>query len=405
MGGNVTGINKKTGEAIKADKIDLVKADRQEFIKKFTAMFKQINKLYKKKFKEPLWVKESRLDTNELYNGSTSYIFDQKISDKELLTHKKSAGDLDIIVPVSTKENLWTLLDELEGKEIVPGIKYHGSNKPTISSIGEQINTLFVAQFGDYKALAQVDFEFLSVDADGKPNEIAKFGHSSSFEDAKNKVKAVHHKYLIRAMSGSLDVRENIGIMTKSGKISKAKGSDVARMLKFDLNKGISVAYDRVMDEETGKPLVIDGKDIYREVPAKDRSHAATVKEMVKLCFNVNPEDVDETKFWSFIGILELIKKYIKDKKVINNIHSRYLELLYATKGQPGQVLEVGNPTLDYEVKIGGYDKFCDELKLKKNEKAIKAYYEAFETLRGGKLTVEGTDILTFGNFLSERGI
>lgn len=385
MGGNVTATNKKTGQNIKADKIDLVKADRQEFIKKFTEAFKKINDLYTKKYKQPLWVKQSRLDTNELYNGSTSYIFDQSISDQELLKYKKSAGDLDIIVPEESKENLWNLLDSLEGKEIVPGIEYHGNNKLTISSIGEQINCLFIAQFGDYKALAQVDFEFLEVDEEGAPNEMAKFGHSSTFEDAKNQVKAVHHKYLIRAMSGSLDVRPNIGIMMKSGKISGAKGADVARMLKFNLNKGISVAYERVLDEE-GRPLVMDGKDIYREIPTSDRSYAATVREMVRLCFKVDPEDVDEKLFWSFVGILQLIKKYVKDKKTIQSIHDRYIELLFGVKGQKGQVLEVGNKDLDYQVKISGYNRFCKDLGIKPDMKAVEAYYNAFETLRGGKL-------------------
>jgi len=393
MGGNVTATNKKTGQNIKADKIDLVKADRQEFIKKFTAAFKKINSLYIKKYKTPLWTKEARLDTNELYNGSTSYIFDQSISDAELLKYKKSAGDLDIIVPEESKENLWNLLDSLEGKEIVPGIEYHGNNKLTISSIGEQINCLFIAEFGDYKALAQVDFEFLEVDEEGKPNEMAKFGHSSTFEDAKNQVKAVHHKYLIRAMSGSLDVRENIGIIGKSGKISKAKGADVARMLKFNLNKGISIAYERVLDDN-GEPLVQDGKDIYREIPTSDRSYAATVREMVKLCFKVDPEDVDEKLFWSFIGILNLLKKYVKDKKTIKNIHDRYIELLFGIKGQKGQVLEVGNKELDYQVKISGYSRFCKELGVKPDLKTVEAYYAEFENLRGGKLRESFRDLL-----------
>jgi len=393
MGGNVTATNKKTGQNIKADKIDLVKADRQEFIKKFTAAFKKINSLYIKKYKTPLWTKEARLDTNELYNGSTSYIFDQSISDAELLKYKKSAGDLDIIVPEESKENLWNLLDSLEGKEIVPGIEYHGNNKLTISSIGEQINCLFIAEFGDYKALAQVDFEFLEVDEEGKPNEMAKFGHSSTFEDAKNQVKAVHHKYLIRAMSGSLDVRENIGIIGKSGKISTAKGADVARMLKFNLNKGISIAYERVLDDN-GEPLVQDGKDIYREIPTSDRSYAATVREMVKLCFKVDPEDVDEKLFWSFIGILNLLKKYVKDKKTIKNIHDRYIELLFGIKGQKGQVLEVGNKELDYQVKISGYSRFCKELGVKPDLKTVEAYYAEFENLRGGKLRESFRDLL-----------
>lgn len=393
MGGNVTATNKKTGQNIKADKIDLVRADRQEFIKKFTEAFKKINALYTKKYKTPLWTKEARLDTNELYNGSTSYIFDQSISDDELLKYKKSAGDLDIIVPEEAKENLWKLLDSLEGTEIVPGIKYHGNNKLTISSIGEQINCLFIAEFGDYKAKSQVDFEFLEVDEEGAPNEMAKFGHSSTFEDAKNQVKAVHHKYLIRAMSGSLDVRENIGIMGKSGKISKAKGADVARMLKFNLNKGISVAYERVLDEE-GNPLVIDGKDIYQEIPTSDRSYAATVREMVKLCFKVDPEDVDEKMFWSFVGILDLLKKYIKDKKTLNNVHDRYIELLFGTGSQKGQVLEVGNKELDYQVKISGYNRFCKELGIKPDLKAVEEYYDMFANLRGGTLRESFRELL-----------
>lgn len=392
MGGNVTALNKKTGVNIKAEKIDLVKASRQEFIKKFTAAFKQINALYTKKYKAPLWIKETRLDTNELYNGSTSYIFDQSISDEEILKYKTSAGDLDIIVPEEAKENLWKLLDSLEGKEIVPGIEYHGNNKHTISSIGEQINCLFIAEFGEYKALAQVDFEFLQVDEEGAPNEMAKFGHSSTFVDAKNSVKAVHHKYLIRAMSGALDVRKNIGIMTKTGKISKAAGSDVARMLKFDLNKGISVAYERVMDDN-GKPLVLDGKDIYREIPTSDRSYAATVKEMVRLCFSVEPEDVDEKLFWSFVGILELIKKYV-DKKHINDIHDRYKQLMFGIKGQKGQVLEVGNADLDYQVKISGYNRFCKDLGIKPDTKMVEEYYKAFDTMRGGKLRESFRDLL-----------
>lgn len=393
MGGNVTATNKKTGQNIKADKIDLTKSGRQEFIKKFTETFKKINDLYTKKYKTPLWIKETRLDTNELYNGSTSFIFDQSISDEELLQYKSSAGDLDIIVPEESKENLWKLLDSLEGKEIVPGITYHGNNKLTISSIGEQINCLFIAQFGEYKALAQVDFEFLEVDEEGAPNEMAKFGHSSTFVDAKNHVKAVHHKYLIRAMSGSLDVRPNVGIMTKSGKISSAKGADIARMLKFNLNRGISVAYERVLDEK-GKPLVQDGKDIYREVPTSDRSYAATVKEMVRLCFKVEPEDVDEQLFWSFVGILELIKKYVKDKKTIQTIHDRYIELLFGTKSQKGQVLEVGNSALDYQVKISGYNRFCKDLGIKPDMKTVEAYYAMFDKLRGGTLRESFRDLL-----------
>jgi hypothetical protein len=399
MGGNVTATNKKTGEEIKADKIDLEKATRQEFIKKFTETFKKINSMYKSKFKAPLWVKESRLDTNELYNGSTSFIMDQSISDEELLKYKTQAGDLDIIVPEESKENLWNLLDSLEGKEIVPGITYHGNNKPTINSIGEQINCLFIAEFGDYKSLAQVDFEFLSVDEEGKPNEMAKFGHSSSFEDAKVKVKAVHHKYLIFAISGSIDVRTDIAIATKTStpeklKISKAKGMNVARMLKFNLNKGISVAYERMKDAN-GEFITHEGKDVYKEIPTGDRSYANTVRQMYQLCFAViEGNEKDEKKFWSFVGILDLIKENVKDKATIQKIHDRYFDKLFSIKGQPGQILEVGNPQLDHQVKISGYTKFCKDLNIKPDLKGVEEYYNTFETFRGGKLRESFRDLL-----------
>jgi len=388
MGGNVSALNKKTGKTVKAEKIDLVKAERKEFVNKFTATFKEINKLYKKKFKSPIWIKEERLDTNELYNGSTSFIMDNSISDDELLKYKSQAGDLDIIVPDGCKENLWTLLDSLEGKEIINGVTYHGSNKPTISSIGEQINSLFIVEFGDYKALAQVDFEFLAVDDEGKPNEMAKFGHSSTFEDAKNKVKAVHHKYLIRAMVGALDVRKDIQIATAKSTpekitISKAAGSNVARMLKFDLNKGIGVAYEKMRDNNN-ELILVNNKPVYKMIPAPQRDHANTVKEMVKLTFNkVEPNDIDEKKFWSFVGILDLIKSYIRDKKKISDIHDRYAELLF---GKTGQVLEVGNADLDYQVKIGGYNRFCKELNVKPKQNLIDEYYATFSKKRGGTL-------------------
>jgi len=408
MGGNVTGINKKTGEEIKAQKIDLKKAGRKEFVNKFTEAFKKLNKLYKSKFKEPLWVKESRLDTNELYNGSTSYIMDARISDEELLQHKESAGDLDIIVPKHTKENLWTLLDDLEGKEIIKGVTYHGSNKATVSSIGDQINSLFIVEFGDYKALAQVDFEFLEVSEDGVPSELSKFTHSSSFEDAKNKVKAVHHKFLIFAISGSMDVREDIALATPAStpeklRISGKKGSDVIRMLKFDLNKGISVGYERMVDGNGEYMQTEDGKDIYKEIPTKNRKDPAnTVRQMYQLCFDrIEGNEQDEKLFWSFMGMVELLKKYVKDKKTLEKIHNRYFEKLFAIKGQPGQILEVGDPELDYQVKISGYKRFCKEFGLKERTKEIQAYYDNFENMRGGKLR-ESCNINEFANFINE---
>lgn len=399
MGGNVTATRTDTGEKIKAQKVDLSKTGRKEFVKKFTEVFKKLNSIYKKKYKTALWLDSTKLDTNELLNGSTSYIFDQSIPDEELLKYKSKAGDLDILVPAESKENLWNLLRSLEGKEIIKGVMYHGSNKDSVKSIGEQMNCLFIAKFGEYTTYAQVDFEFATFDEEGAPNEIAKFGHSSNFEDAKNNIKALHHKYIIFAITGAMDVRDNIALATPAStpeklKISTAVGSDVARMLKFDINKGVSVAYELFRDAQ-GNVIKHEGKDVYKQIPVSDRSFVSTVREIYKLCFQrLEGNEKDEAMFWSFVGILDLIKKYIKDKKKLKMIHDRYFAKLFSTQGQKGQVIEVGNPELDYQVKMPGYLRFCKEFGFTPDTKGVEAYYEMFPKLRGGTLRESFRDYL-----------
>lgn len=417
MGGNVTAVNKKTGEETRARKIELDKTGRATFTRKFIQLFKELNKIHLKQFKQKIWVDENKLVTGELFNGSTSYIFDQSISDEEILKHKPSAGDLDIIVPETMKESIWTMLDELEGEEVIKGIKYVGSNKPTISSIGEQINALFIAEFDGYKAFAQVDFEFLPVDDEGSPSDWAKFSHSSSFEDAKKGVKAVHHKYLIQALAGGASARDDIVIVTSKAEFNPGsknhfdkkivggkKALEIPRLLKFSVVRGIGIAYEPLLDLN-GKIVKYEGKDVYREIPTSDRNYATTAEEIYKLAFGRiedHPEDVK--LFWSFIGIVELIKKYMDDKS-INNTHKRYVEKLWGGTGGEGQVLEVGNKELDFQVKNSGYQYFCKELGLKSNMQVADKYYENFENLRGGDTVSESmgfSRLLTFGEFIQQ---
>lgn len=393
MGGNVTAINKKTGEEIRAQKIPIRKIGRKEFTSKFISIFKELNKLFKKENGFPLWANEKNLENGLQFNGSTSYIFDQTISDIEITNVKESAGDIDIIVPEGLKTEVWTLLDKLEGKEIIKGAKYMGSNKPTVDSIGEQINGIFLVDFKGTIVPAQVDFEFLPMEKDGStPTEWAKFSHSSSFEDAKAGVKAVHHKYLIQSLVGGASIRDDIVIVTASANLSNYKDKiqdqkgQLPRMLKFSVGRGIGRAYE-LMHDENGKPLKIDGKDVYRIIKPKDRTYETTVAEIYKLAFGrLEGNESDIKKFNSFVGILELMKKYL-NKKQIDATHKRYVEKLWATATSKktgkeymvGQSLERGDAESDYNVKISGYNRFIKEFSLKPAKKEIEKYYKNFE--------------------------
>jgi len=337
-------------------------------------------------------VNEKNLENGLQFNGSTSYIFDQTIPDDEILKYKESAGDLDIIVPEGLKTEVWTMLDKLEGKEIIKGVTYVGSNKATVSAIGEQINSVFKVDFNGTIVSAQCDFEFLPVDQKGVPSEWAKFSHSSSFEDAKAGVKAVHHKYLIQSLVGGASIRDDIVIVTKTANITNyekkiKKMNDLPRMLKFSVGKGIGQAYE-LMHDSDGNVLKIDGKDVYREMKPEERSYETTVKEIYKLSFarlEDNPQDIK--KFNSFVGVVELMKKYL-NKKQIDATHKRYVEKLWSTRESKkksghvvsvGQSLERGDAEADYAVKISGYNYFIKELGLKPDKKAIDIYYKNFE--------------------------
>ena len=380
MGGNVTAINKNTGVETRAEKIPIRKIGRKEFTSKFITVFKKLNKIFKKENGVALWVNEKNLENGLQFNGSTSYIFDQTISDDDIVKFKETAGDLDIIVPEGFKEQVWNMLDKLEGKEIIKGVTYMGSNKPTVSSIGEQINCVFYTDFDGTMVPAQVDFEFLPVDKKGVPSEWAKFSHSSSFDDAKVGVKAVHHKYLIQALVGGASIRDDIVIATPSStpqkiKLKKVKEGDLPRMLKFSVGRGIGKAYE-LMKDENGDAIKSDGKDVYREMKPAERSYETTVAEIYKLSFarlEDNPQDVK--KFNSFVGIIELMTKYL-NKKQIDATHKRFVDKLFQ-KGI-AQVLERGNPEADYSVKISGYNYFIKAMKLKSDKKSIDAYYASF---------------------------
>jgi len=392
MGGNVTATNKKSGIETRAAKIPIRKIGRKEFTTKFIQVFKKLNKIFKKANGFPLWSNEKNLENGLQFNGSTSYIFDQTLSDKEITDVKESAGDLDIIVPEGFKAEVWEMLDKLEGVEIIPGCVYMGSNKHSVESIGEQINCVFLTDFDGLSVPAQVDFEFLPMEKDGStPTEWAKFSHSSSFEDAKAGVKAVHHKYLIQALVGGASIRDDVVIVTAAAnndnyasKVQDQKGQ-LPRMLKFSVGRGIGRAYE-LMHGEDGLPLKLDGKDVYRVVKPADRSYETTVKEIYKLAFGRledNPDDIK--KFNSFVGILDLMQRHL-NKKQIDATHKRYVEKLWATATNKskkvysvGQSLERGDAEGDYNVKISGYNKFVKEFGLKPDKKTIENYYKHFE--------------------------
>lgn len=376
MGGNLT-LFKDTENEIQSEKVDLKLVGRQKLIKFSNSLFKELNKKFFSLHKEYLW--DDKIEFKELFNGSSSFVLSNDYNDEEILKYKPTMGDIDIAIPEQFGTKLNMLLKTLEGKQVAPGVIYLGNNRDVLGKEGTQINSIF--RFTDpVDYLVQVDFELLPFE-NNQPTEWSKFSHSSSFEDTKANIKAVFHKYLIRALVGSVSVRPDIVIATPAStpdniKLSKAKNDTVARMLKFSVDKGCREALTPVLDTN-GKIIEIDGKGVYKNIPTNQSDYKTSLIEIYKMIFGEESEP-DVKKMWTFTGVLELCKQLTKDQKDL--LALRFYELLWGLSPERAQELERDNPQLDVAIKGAAWDTFNKVFKtnIPNHEQRLEAYYKDY---------------------------
>lgn len=362
MGGNAVVTNFNTQETFFAEKIPLQTIQRDTFVKTINRFIEDLNKLF------PIWTEE-QISSGVIFNGSTSYIMNLRYDSKEIETVKPFVGDVDIVVPKELKLDLYNFLRDLEGNNVNDDVRYLGCNKPEFKPSMSQINSVFEINFkieniGELKVNVQVDFEFTDF-INGEPSEWARFGHSSNLKDAKEGIKAVHHKYLLRSLVGC-KYEDPKGIVI----IDNVQLPKPARVKIFDVNLGICDQFEVVQ--------VLEDKTIYRQLQRFQFDSVKDLREVFKLCFDVYPEGDDLDKFWSFIGLCELIKKYTP-KELLPKINERYVNLLWESSPERTQELERNNPQLDLEVKLKGYEYFTNFFGLSDDHQIlIDDYYSTF---------------------------
>jgi hypothetical protein len=364
---------------VPAEKIDMTKSGRKEFVKLSLDLFKHINKLYKKKYKKPLWINEKNLDTGKMFNGSTSFIFSPSYKDEDILKHKTKSGDIDLIIPKEAGPNLWNLLESYKNKEIYPNVTYIGNNRTSDNKLGNQINSIFKMEFDNgYKVMAQVDFEMLEVSKEGEPDEFARFSHSSSFEDVTYGMKGVAHKYLIISMAGAATMKSNVYVVTNTStpekyKIKVKAGKPMTEFTdaKFSVDKGLRFAYEK-QDWE------IDGKPVYKEIPTSKSTYEQKLETIFTFLFGKKPSSKELKDMWSFVGLAKLMKKYL-NKQQIKKTYDRMFERVW---GRMAQELERDNPELDYQIKDTMMKYLEDTFKIKRDTKTVEAYYSKYGTRR-----------------------
>jgi hypothetical protein len=412
MGGNARFIDRKTGEVKGfANKIDLTKVERKRIVKNLFNFFKKFNELYRKKFGENLWNDLKIIENGMAFNGSSEYFFKlNEIPDDEFVKYKQKVGDIDLTIPQEAIFNVWQLLNDLEGKKITKEVKYLGhkySNlDPEKAKNLHQINAVFEYDDGDYKENIQIDFEAVPYN-NGVPTEWAKFSHNSDWEDIKQGLKGVMHKYALMNLARAISVLDNVYVVTKKeakklesvtkdeydeilksgdskkiAKFSKSKKYINPTNLAFSVAKGIRVKFKPVKFKD-GQDVIIDGKPVLIEIPTSESKYETNLKTIFEIIFGKKPTQNELKKFNSFVGMLELMKKHL-DKNVIE----RFFKLLVDKSlfGNGAQGLERNNPNGDKEIKMKMIEKIYEYFPfLKKYEKWVNEmadeYYKNYKMI------------------------
>ncbi len=374
MGGNAT-VKNRSGDETEAQEIPLKDIGRKEFVSRFQEVLKVINKKFEKDHKKKLWVKEELITNAFLFNGSTSFIMSPDYTDEEIVKYKPVAGDLDVMIPRPLAKDLYHTLTPLENKEIVKGCTYMGTNADSDTGIGNTLICVVLMEFdtkaGKIRVPAQIDFELSDFDEDDTPTDWARFSHGSSFSDTKAGIKAVHHKYLLRAIVGAANQRDDIVLLTDKSPHDPedkkfkfmGKSPSLVRLLAFGVDAGVGKGYIQVMNQD-GTDMMHNGKYVYQKAPKTEKKYEKNIENIFQIVFGQeNNGDLD--KIHSFVGVLELGKKYL-DKKVRQGSLDRYTDILFGNKGNQIQII-VPDANKDVQLKGAAYDMIVKEWGLKEH--------------------------------------
>ncbi len=363
MGGNTT-IKTKNKINIAAERVPLKEIGRDKFVKKFQKFLLQFNKEFFKENKFYIWEDEEEIMNGGIFNGSTSFIMNPTYDSNEILKFKPSIGDLDIAVPKEIGKEIYNFLEKHEGSEFIPGIKYVGNNANNENKLGNTIICICEVSFDNIKINVQMDLELSDMNK-GHQTSWSAFSHSSSFEDARAGFKGVAHKFLLRALVGARSQRDDIVIATPSSTPEKVRlekrQNNLVRLLAFGVDAGVAISFEQMLDVERN-PLKIDNKFVYRRLKRHEKNYNKSLDNLFKISFGeYNKKDAE--KLWSFVGVIELSKKYLT-KKEMEDTANRFFEIFFGIGGQ-SQAIEPDDPQKDVSIKMEAYEKILREWKIK----------------------------------------
>lgn len=360
-GGNLQWQDKE-GNTKEVERIPLDKGiTRGVLVSEVESFIRQINSLYKKKYKTPLMNIDKELN-KDFFSGSTRPLLDKKISDEEFVKYKKTIGDIDFQVNELKKDNIKEMLQslpKLKGFEIVH-VK-DGGNQMITAVKSDKLGKTF-----------QTDFEFKEFIND-MPSDWSLFSHASDWEDMKQQAKGFLKQYLLRAI-----LRENREkVIIRKRRKQKGKPDQVIdsppameHTVAYSVDRGFREKWKKV-DEKGGVPIV-------EEIPPKDAAYSKNIGDFFKALFpnsNISASKVSTNDLSSFTTVTNHIKKF-KTPEVQQKIFNEFFDLLF---GPGAQKMDRSSKLNDLKPKLAGVRIFKEQvpsIKITKSDiNKIKAYY------------------------------
>lgn len=329
------------------------------------------------------------LASKKFLAGSSFHFFDRTgISDEIFAQKKKTVGDIDTMIDANKRNEIEAWLSSLSpGTAIGPARWVGFDNKdPT------QILTLWsfpdiVIQNNAGKQFPiniQIDLEMKDYEND-EPSEWSRFSTSSSWEDLSFGIKGVFHKYLIQSMTGLTAQDFMLRKLAGRGKARAPQDTPTRdNMYSFAIKSkeggGLRPKYDPVIDPKTGEQEVVDGLPVFE--PRATTGYEKNLGKIFQTIFGsrMEPEQLEKEKekFWSFVGILDLMKNYLTPEEQ-NEVVERFIEKLFA----PGaQGLYASDKEKDHDEKSAATNKMFELLGIqtpRNLEQMKKDYYDAYK--------------------------
>lgn len=288
MGGNVQ-LN-----GFSATRINLGQIERKVIRKRICDILSDIDNSFFKRYGTVLWHAKV-IHSKQLFSGSSKFLFDDSISEYQLLKYKPTFGDIDVQIDINKQRMFEHIISNYDGS-----IGYKKSV--------DQIITLFY--IAELDANIQIDFEFVDFD-NGAPSDWASFSRSSCWIDIQNGIKGVFHKYLLRAMTTK-------SLSTFIVRTARTEKVVTATELAFSVTSGLRQKYVPVIDQ-TGKQEIKDGLKVFNPISTIDSTYTINVSQIFEIVFGFAPNADQLKQFESFVGCCDLISNYftVEDRRKV----------------------------------------------------------------------------------------